>query len=158
MKGERDGEGTGLEKLEFEGEAGEVCTGDGGTVDVTGIAELTFVNVLLEMVEDILHTTTDLKTVLLIEMDVIGKADTEVAKSGGEGLGVLGDITCQVRNEHRAGDFSVDGDFEVTDGFHAEEEISVVIGGMQHSLLRGDIGRPLLCDGVTASLEGISGG
>ena len=72
-----------LEYTEFD--SSKIGSRKTGTVDVTGITELTFVEVILVAVEHVLHATVDLYRVAATDFDVISQFYGTVE----EGLGFL---------------------------------------------------------------------
>ena len=53
-------------ELNLQCQTGKIGAGHRGTVDVTGIAELAFVDIALELVKDVLHAAADLQAIMFV--------------------------------------------------------------------------------------------
>ena len=63
-------------ELNLQCQTGKIGAGHRGTVDVTGIAELTFVDVALVLVKDVLYAAADLQTIMFVQMDIVRQTNT----------------------------------------------------------------------------------
>ena len=116
------------------------------------------VDVLLELVEYVLHAAAYLQAVVLVQVDVVCQTDTHLKERGCLHFLILRDITCQVWHEHRARQFAVERNRKVAHGFDIKEQVGVVVRRAQHTVLCGHKGTPLLGYGITALLVGVTNG
>lgn len=92
--------------LQFQRNAGKIGTCLRGAIDVIGIAVGTLVYVTLELVQNILHSRTYLKAIMFIQVNIVGQSETKVPESGSLDFLILLYIALQMRNQHRAGEFT----------------------------------------------------
>lgn len=71
-----------------------------GAIEVARVAELTFVEVTLEAVEDILHTAIHLQVYVIVQDECVARLEVEVEEVGRRLHAVILDVTRIVRHNH----------------------------------------------------------
>ena len=74
-----------------------------GAIKVARVAELTFVEVALETVEDVLHTGIELQVDVVVQDECIAGLEVKVKEIGCRLQTVVLNVTGIVRDNHRAG-------------------------------------------------------
>ena len=112
-------------------------------IEVAGVAVGTFVEVLLEGIEEVLHTTIQLELQVLAEHEGIVHLDVEIEEIGGVDQFILGDVGVRIvhrdfvgrskmGNVHAAGIDTRQRTVEVVPRGSGEGEIAVTVRGARH--------------------------
>ena len=82
-------------------QANEISSRECRTIDVSGITQSTFVEIILIAVEDILHASVDLQFRPETKRDVVSELDAHIEERRCDFLAVFLDISGKMLHEHR---------------------------------------------------------
>lgn len=112
-----------------------VASRQGGTIDVTGVAVPTLVEILLIGIGDVLDATVDLEGDVLVDGEVVGQLHIYLHKPRGmDRYRFFHTRTGRMAYEHAARIVAREGGRETLDGGEGSREIAVGVGGAHHLL------------------------
>ena len=120
--------------IQIELYSNKVCTRLCRTIKILGITIHTFIQILLEGIKDILHTSIDLQLQMVIQHKGVIQLQVEIHKVRGMFQAVFLDVSGKVRNNHASRIYSGKRKVKVLQRGRTEGKVSIVVRRTRHAL------------------------